>query len=65
MGGVTVARSRTVVRDLGMIGAVAALLVWVHVALPPSIKTRLAFRHESVARLAVHQRVRPPRSDAC
>ncbi|AQL41209.1 hypothetical protein BV210_00115 [Halorientalis sp. IM1011] len=48
MGGVTVARSRTVVRDLGMIGAVAALLVWVHVALPPSIKTRLAFRHESV-----------------
>jgi membrane associated rhomboid family serine protease len=48
MGGATVDRSQTVVRDLGSIGAVAALLVWVHVALPPAAKTRLAFRHEAV-----------------
>ncbi len=48
MGAITVDRSRTVIRDLALIGIVAAVLVWIHVALPPAVRTRLAFRHETV-----------------
>ncbi|WP_299263837.1 hypothetical protein [Halorientalis sp.] len=48
MGTATVDRSRTALRDLGLIGVVAAVLVWAHVALPPAVRTRLAFRHETI-----------------
>ncbi|MFB6083018.1 MAG: hypothetical protein ABEJ94_02095 [Halorientalis sp.] len=54
MSGDTVGRSRPVVRDLGLIVAVAALLVWIHVALPPTVKTRLALRHEAVDPLSLY-----------
>ena len=48
MGAASVDRYRTALRDLGLIGAVPALLVWIHVVFPPAIRTRMAFHHESV-----------------
>jgi membrane associated rhomboid family serine protease len=48
MGAASVDRSRTALRDLGLIGVVAVVLVWIHVTLPPAVRTRMALRHESV-----------------
>ncbi|RXK49055.1 rhomboid family intramembrane serine protease [Halorientalis pallida] len=48
MGAASVDRYRTALRDLGLIGTVAAVLVWIHLALPPAVRTRMAFRHESL-----------------
>jgi membrane associated rhomboid family serine protease len=47
-------RSRLVARDLGLIGAVAVVLVWIHVAVPAAVRTRLAFRHETVDPISLY-----------
>ncbi|WP_424018953.1 hypothetical protein ACOZ4N_05650 [Halorientalis pallida] len=48
MDAASVDRSRTALRDMGLIGVVAVVLVWIHVALPSAVRTRMALRHESV-----------------